>query len=61
MDFRRAVIGYIVILAGGAVSWLSSFRQLGLSTCEVEYYALGAAAQETISHTHLLNEVTPLQ
>jgi hypothetical protein len=60
-EYCRSCIGYIVFLSGAAISWLTSFRQPGLSTCEVEYYGLGAAALEVVSHHHLLNELAPLQ
>jgi hypothetical protein len=61
VDHRRAVTGYIVFLAGAAVSWLCKFSRPGLSTCEVEYYGMGSAACDVVSHTHLLNELAPLQ
>jgi len=60
IDFRRSVIGYVVFLAGAAVSWMSKFNRTGLSSCEVEYYGMGAVACDVVSHTHLLNELAPL-
>jgi hypothetical protein len=60
-DHARAVTGYILFMSGAAISWLTSFRQPGLSTCEVEYYGMGAIAAETVAHTHLINELAPLQ
>jgi hypothetical protein len=56
-----SVIGYVTMMSGGAISWLSAFRQPGLSTCEVEYYGMSAVATEVVSHTHLLNELKPIQ
>ena len=61
IDHRRAVIGYIILLAGGAVSWLTKFNRPGLSSCETEYYGMGAVSTEIVSHTHLVNELKPLQ
>jgi hypothetical protein len=61
LDFRRAVIGYIVFLAGAAVSWMTKFNRAGLSSCETEYHGMGAVACDVVSHTHLLNELAPLQ
>jgi hypothetical protein len=60
-DFRRAVIGYIVFLSGAAVSWMTKFNRPGLSTAEVEYHGMGAVSTEVVSHTHLLNELVPIQ
>ena len=60
-DHARAVTGYVLFMSGAAISWLTSFRQPGLSTCEVEYYGMGSIAAETVAHTHLLNDLTPLQ
>jgi hypothetical protein len=60
IDFRRSVIGYVVFLSGAAVSWMSKFNRVGLSSCEAEYYGMGAVACDVISHTHLLNELAPL-
>ena len=61
IDFCRSVIGYTVFLSGAAISWMTSFRQPGLSTCEVEYYGLGAATTEVLALHHILNEMKPLQ
>ena len=55
------VTGYVLFMSGAAISWLTAFRQPGLSTCEVEYYGMGAIAAETVAHTHLLNDLAPLQ
>jgi len=60
-DHARAVTGYVLFMSGAAISWLTAFRQPGLSTCEVEYYGMGAIAAETVAHTHLINGLAPLQ
>jgi hypothetical protein len=60
-DHARAVTGYVLFMSGAAISWLTSFKKPGLSTCEVEYYGMGSIAAETVAHTHLLNELAPLQ
>jgi hypothetical protein len=61
LDYRRAVIGYIVFLSGAAVSWVTKFNRPGLFTCEVEYHGMGQVSTEVVSHTHLLNELAPIQ
>jgi hypothetical protein len=61
IDHRRGVTGYIVFLAGAAVSWLCKFDRTGGSSCETEYYGMGSVANDVVSHTHLLNELAPLQ
>ena len=55
---RRSIGGYIVILAGGAISW-SCKKQgtVALSTTEAEYMALVQAAKENIWLQRLLKEL----
>ena len=50
-DHARAVTGYVLFMLGAAISWISAFRMVGLSTCEVQYYGMGAIAAETLAHT----------
>jgi len=40
---------------------MTKFNRPGLSSCEVEYYGMGAVSTDVVSHTHLLNELVPIQ
>ena len=49
LDERRSTSGYIVTLAGGAISWCSKLRQpVDLSSMEAEYIAASEAAKEGV-------------
>ena len=61
LDHRRAVIGYIVFMSGAAISWTSKFNQPALSSCESEYHGMGQVSTEVVAHSHLINEIEPLQ
>jgi hypothetical protein len=59
-DSRRSVSGYISYVGGGPVSWKSKLQSTtALSTCESEYIALCAAAQESVHLRWLFNELVP--
>ena len=46
---RRSFSGYVVLLAGGAVSWSSKKqRTTALSTIEAEYFSMCHAAKEVL-------------
>jgi len=48
-DHRHAILGYVFLMDGGAVSWSSRKQELvTLSTAEAEYVAATHAAKETI-------------
>ena len=57
-DTRRSTSGYVVLMAGGAVSW-SSKRQatVALSTVEAEYVAMSRCAQQVVWMHNWLEEV----
>jgi hypothetical protein len=57
-DTRRSTSGYVVLMAGGAVSW-SSKRQttVALSTVEAEYVAMSRCAQQVVWMQSWLDEV----
>jgi hypothetical protein len=58
-DDRKSTSGYIFLMAGGPISWSSKRQQtVALSSCEAEYLALGAAAQEAMFLRHLVTELT---
>lgn len=55
---RRSTTGYVVVLAGAAVSWKSKLQQtVALSTSEAEYMSACAAAQEAIFQRQLLEDL----
>jgi hypothetical protein len=55
---RQSIGGYIVILAGGAISWSCKKQgSVALSTTEAEYMALVQAAKESIWLQRLLKEL----
>ena len=46
---RKSRSGYVFILAGGAVSWLSKKQPIiSQSTCEAEFVAMQEASRETV-------------
>jgi Reverse transcriptase (RNA-dependent DNA polymerase) len=57
-DTRRSTSGYVVLMAGGPVSW-SSKRQttVALSTVEAEYVAMSRCAQQVVWMHSWLSEV----
>jgi hypothetical protein len=57
-DTRRSTSGYVVLMAGGAVSW-SSKRQptVALSTVEAEYVSISRCAQQVVWMQSWLGEV----
>jgi hypothetical protein len=55
---RRSTTGYVVMLAGGAVSWKSKLQQtVALSTSEAEYMSACPATQEAIFQRQLLEDL----
>ena len=55
---RRSTIGYVCILAGGAISWSSKLqRNLSTSTTEAEYGALAYASKEVVWIRSLLSQL----
>ena len=58
VDDRRSTSGNVLLLAKGAVSWLSKKQAtVALSTAEAEYVALSVATQEAIWLRRLLTDV----
>ena len=57
-DTSRSVSGYVYILSGSPISWMSKQqREVALSSMESEYYAAGYAIQEAIWVDSLLEEL----
>nr|XP_033199151.1 uncharacterized protein LOC117161602 [Bombus vancouverensis nearcticus] len=55
---RKSRSGYVFILAGGAISWLSKKQPIiAQSTCEAEFVAMQEAARETVWISLLLREL----
>ncbi|MBK5649679.1 MAG: Ty1/Copia family ribonuclease HI, partial [Acinetobacter sp.] len=55
---RRSFSGYVVLLAGGAVSWSSKKqRTTALSTVEAEYFSMCHAAKEVLWFQNFLQEI----
>lgn len=55
---RRSFSGYVILLAGGAVSWSSKKqRTTALSTVEAEYFAMCHAAKEVLWFQNFLGEI----
>lgn len=55
---RRSFSGYVVKLAGGAVSWCSrKQRTTALSTVEAEYLAMCQVTKEVLWYQHFLEEI----
>jgi len=58
LEHRRSTTGYIFLLAGAAISWVSKKQPtVALSSTEAEYMASCAAAQETIYLRVLLKDL----
>ena len=57
-EHRRAILGYVFMVDGGAVSWSSKKQELvTLSTVEPKYVAQTHAAKEAIWLRRLLTEL----
>ena len=60
VDSSKSVSAYISYVGGGPVSWRSKLQSTtALSTCESEYIALCAAAQEAVHLKQLFLELVP--
>ena len=58
LDTRRSTSGYIYILAGTAVSWVSQLQKVvALSTTEAEYVAVSEASKEMVWLENFLKEL----
>jgi hypothetical protein len=58
---RKSRSGYVFILAGGVISWLSKKQPIiSQSTCEAEFIAMQQAARETVCISLLLRELGQL-
>ena len=58
---RKSRSGYVFILAGGAISWLSKKQPIrSQPTCEAEFVAMQEAARETVWISLLLRELVQL-
>lgn len=58
LDDRHSTSGYVLLLAGGAIAWLSKKQAtVALSTAEAEYIALSNIAQEIAWLKNLLGEI----
>jgi hypothetical protein len=59
-DHRRAISGYVFMVDGGAVSWLSKKQEIVmLSMTEAEYIAATHTAKEAMWLHHLFREFFP--
>lgn len=59
---RRSFSGYVVLLAGGAVSWSSKKqRTTALSTVEAEYFSMCHAAKEVMWFQSFMGEIVSKQ
>jgi hypothetical protein len=57
---RKSTTGYVFMLNGGSVSWLSKLQStVALSSAEAEYIALCLASQEVTYLNGLLSEIDP--
>ncbi len=57
-DDRHSMTGNLFLMSGGVVSWLSKKQAvIALSTVEVEYIALSAAAQEAVWLKKLMSDL----
>lgn len=58
VDDRSSTTGYIVMLAGGPISWKSKGQHsIALSSAEAEYVAMSAASKDTIYARNVLKEL----
>jgi transposase InsO family protein len=57
-DDRRSTTGYVIMVSGSVVSWLSKRQAaVALSSCEAEYYAISAAVAEIQWIRQFISEV----
>jgi len=57
-ETKRFITGYIFVITGEAVSWMSQRQSMvSLSTTEAEYVAASAASKELIWLRHLLSDI----
>ena len=57
-DNRRSTSGFVFMLAGGPITWLSKKQtSVALSTCEAEYMAMSKASTEAMWLRKLLHEI----
>eukprot|EP00253_Pinus_taeda_P034908 PITA_34908 len=62
LDKRRSTSGYVFIVAGGAIPWMSKLQNIvALSTTDVEYIAASHACKEAIWLKGLFGEFGRLQ
>jgi len=60
-DHRRAISGYVFMVDGGAVSWMSKKQEIiTLSTTEAEYVAATHAAKEAVWLHRLFGELSQI-
>jgi hypothetical protein len=60
VDSKKSVSAYIAYVGGGPISWKSKLQStVALSSCESEYIALCAAAQESVHLRYLFLELVP--
>ena len=56
---RKSVSGYVIMLAGGAISWASKKQAtVALSTAEAEYIAAAYCAKQVLWQRHLFEELS---
>jgi hypothetical protein len=61
VDSRRSTTGWVVVMYGGAVSWLSQKQHtVANSTMEAEYQSCGSVAREALSLRKQLTELALL-
>ena len=59
LDNRHFTTGYVFLMAGGSVSWLSKKQPIvALSTAEAEYVALSMTTQEAVWLRRILSDLT---
>lgn len=57
---KRSTSGYVFVLAGAAISWISKRQNIvALSSTESEYIAAISAAQEALFLRQLLQQIAP--
>ncbi|POM74421.1 Hypothetical protein PHPALM_8623 [Phytophthora palmivora] len=59
-DQRKSTTGFVFLVAGGAISWMSRRQsRIALSTAEAEYVALCEATMEAVATSNILQEILP--